>query len=336
MNWKKVTPVAAAVVLGLVAARLGMKIVENSGPRVEAVSNLVPVVVATRDIDAGASLSDADLSLVKVPAEAIAAGTFTSTMQASGKVLKIGLVRGQTLTPNLLAEDGAGYGMGATLTPGMRAVTVDVTESSSVAGFIMPHCWVDVVATLSDGNQNKSIARTIVENVSVIAVGSRTNPNVAADPTAPPMKTATLLVTPKQAEKVELAATLSRVRLVLRNGKDATPNETEGVTLAELKGRETDPFADPSGLKNASTTQPSDSAPAVQTVSNPLPLVPAKRTWTVQVIKGGVVTTQTFDLPEQPAPAAEPMQPAAVTADLPTEEVNVPDDTMVHIDLNQN
>ncbi|HEX8323214.1 MAG TPA: Flp pilus assembly protein CpaB [Tepidisphaeraceae bacterium] len=315
MNWKAFTPLAVAVVLGLLAARVGMSLVNNSGPAVAEPTNLVSVLVAARDIEPGTTLSETDFATAKTPADSIPSGAFTSADQATGKVIRISLVRGQTLTPNLLADDGAGYGVGATLPPGMRAVTIDIVETTGVAGFILPKCKVDVLATLLvDG---RSISRTVLESVTVLAVGMRTNPNAPVDPTQPPSKTVTLLVKPKDAERVELAATMSRIRLALRNGRDESVADSEGITLAELKGRDSDPFSSPLlvAATQPATTQPVSIIPVVATTPAPKP---APKKWSVQIIKAGKVSTEQFTLPDagNNVPAVE------------TDE----DETMVNID----
>ncbi|MDB5327451.1 MAG: cpaB [Phycisphaerales bacterium] len=297
MNWKAFTPLAIAVVLGLLAARLGMSMVSANHQVVVEPTNLVPVMVAARDIEAGTTLTEMDVMLAKVPPEAAPIGVFGSPSQAANHVAKINLTKGQAITPGLLADDGAGFGVGATLPTGYRAITVDISDTTGVAGFIMPKCKVDVVTTLNiDG---KSMAKTVLESVTVLAVGSRINPIASTDPQQqgqqqPQSRTITLLVKPKDAEKVELAASVGRVRLVLRNGRDESVADSEGITLAELKGRhEGDPFADVQ--QASSTTQPSASP-----VSQVKDIKPLNNNWSVQVIKAGQVTTQNFDVPATP------------------------------------
>ena len=299
MNWKAFTPLAIAVVLGLLAARVGLSMVSSAHPIVAETTNLMPVVVAAHDIDAGATLAETDLMVAKVTPEAAPAGTFASPAQAANKVLKIAIAKGQAISPGLLADDGAGYGVGATLPTGFRAITVDITDTTGVAGFILPKCKVDVVTTLNvDG---KSMAKTVLESVTVLAVGSKISPISApadAQQPQPASRTVTLLVKPKDAEKVELAASVGRVRLVLRNGKDESVADSDGITLAELKGRrEADPFADVQ--QAASTTQPS--------VIPVKEIKPLGNSWSVQIIKAGQVTTQNFELPVAPK-AAEPTE----------------------------
>ena len=303
MNWKAFTPLAIAVVLGLLAARVGMSMVHANHQVVVEPTNLVTLMVAARDIEAGSMLAETDVMPAKLPPEAAPVGAFGSPSQAANHVAKINLTKGQAITPGLLADDGAGFGVGATLPAGYRAITVDITDTTGVAGFIMPKCKVDVVTTLNiDG---KSMAKTVLESVTVLAVGSRINPTPPADASAPQQqqqpqsRTVTLLVKPKDAEKVELATSVGRVRLVLRNGRDESVADSEGITLAELKGRhESDPFSEVQ--QASSTTQPSGTM-----INEVKDIRPLGNSWSVQVIKAGQVTTQNFDVPVTPK-AVEP------------------------------
>jgi pilus assembly protein CpaB len=236
MNWKAFVPLAIAIVLGLIAARLAMNVVSfTPAPSETVATNLTPIVVATGDIEPGTILTEMHLKLGKVENDNVPNGAYTAPEQLLNKVTKVALTANQPVLPTLLAGDGAGVGVGATLPEGMRAITVDINDVSGVAGFIQPSCSVDIVGTIqTDG---KSVAMTILENIRVLAVGSRTGPTPPpAEPGQPveQAKTVTLLCSPEQAEKLELAASSTRIRLVLRNGRDESTSETRGVTIADL------------------------------------------------------------------------------------------------------
>jgi pilus assembly protein CpaB len=116
----------------------------------------------------------------------------------------------------------------------MRAVSVEVTESSGVAGLLLPGCRVDVIATLRQDNMQ--IAKTIVENAKVQAVGVKMSRN-KNESRGEPSKTVTLIVTSKDAEAIELASNSGKPRLVLRGMADTDRSHSSGVTFAELSGQ---------------------------------------------------------------------------------------------------
>lgn len=290
MNWKAWLPLGIAIVLGLLAARVAMNLVsERQSVVIPAETHLTPVAMAAGDLPAGTRLTEQHIKMGKVESSNVPAGAFTDPQSLVGRVTKIALSTNQPIVPGILAEKEAGIGIGATLPEGMRAITVEINDVSGVAGFIQPTCRVDVVGTLQDNG--KSIAKTVLENIQVLAVGSRTGPAQPAEPGQPvePARTITLLCTPEQAEKLELASSSTRIRLVLRNGEDKTTLNTPGVTLADLKGKSnnSDPFA-ASGVTLTSDTLPT-TLPVAQ-------LTAPKRQWTVEIIRAGASSKQTIEI----------------------------------------
>jgi pilus assembly protein CpaB len=93
----------------------------------------------------------------------------------------------------------------------MRAITIEVNEFSGVAGMIAPGCRVDVVATIQASNNEELSSHTIVQNVSVTAVGQRVTarPDPKDDPQQQQQafRSVTLLCTPEEAEAIQLANT---------------------------------------------------------------------------------------------------------------------------------
>ncbi|MBC7784143.1 MAG: Flp pilus assembly protein CpaB [Burkholderiales bacterium] len=320
MNWKAWIPLAVAIVLGLLAARMAMNFVGAKSSEEASSTTMTSILVAAHDIEPGTPLTDTDLKLAKVDAASVPAGSFSSAAGVTSRVTKIALTTNQAILPTLLADDGAGWGAGATLPKGMRAVTVAIDDVTGVAGFIQPTCRVDVVATIqTDG---KAISKTVLEGIMVFAVGSRTGPAVApvpGQPPEPPARTLTLLATPEQAEKLDLATTSGRVRLVLRNGKDGTKTTSDGMTIAELKGAsDTDIFAPADAVQTSHTM-------AIPTTNDGAPANPL---WTIEVIRGGQSSTQTFDLnkkqaiplaPNPLAPGENPLQTPAPKSQVETQ-----------------
>jgi pilus assembly protein CpaB len=153
---------------------------------------------------------------------------------------------------------------------------------------VRPGSRVDLVATLQEGGADRAMAKTVVHNVLVTAVGQRMT-DAPVDPRQPPepFRSVTILVTPEQAEAVELTATTARPRLVLRNNLDKDTVESAGVSFADLRGRGPggrDPFA---------------AAPIklLDPPASPRPTQTGRRT--VTIIRGTTESTVTFDVPVQ-------------------------------------
>ncbi len=116
----------------------------------------------------------------------------------------------------------------------MRAITIDVNEVSGVGGLLVPGCHVDLLASLHAGSADSLLTRTLVQDVKVVAVGQSLSPPNPTDGQI--ARSVTLIVTPQQAETVELASNVGRPRLVLRSGADNNILQTAGVSLTQLEG----------------------------------------------------------------------------------------------------
>ncbi len=166
----------------------------------------------------------------------------------------------------------------------MRAVSVDVSESTAVGGLLVPGCHVDIICTMSDEKSGVKVTRTVVENTNVLAVGQRLSSSAApvqpGAPEAPMARTVTVLVGPKEAEAIELATSLGRARLVLRGSLDVGTSSTSGLTVGELLGMsEQQPAASAIRVNNEPTTRP------------------IAQKWTIEVFKDGVRSSQQVDQP---------------------------------------
>ena len=236
---KAAIPVAIAGVLMSVTFVVGKRVLRANlkGTPTVAVDESV-VYASAKELPAGYKLTAEDLTTIEMPSNLIAATMFSDPAKLEGRVLMAPLEAGQVIREAGLASEEAVAALQAKVPVGMRAVTVSINDVSGLAGLITPGVRVDLVSTLVDGVTNETFARTIVQNVLVQAVGKNlTEGNYQNLKDAPKATTVTLLVTPSQAEAIDLAFTKSKPRLVLRGGGDNDTVEEPGVTMAELAGR---------------------------------------------------------------------------------------------------
>src|SRR5439155_12299060 len=172
---------------------------------------------------------------------------------------------------------------------------IEINEFSGVAGLLVPGCRVDVVSTLNDQETRHSVARTIVQNVKVLAVGQRLTVNnvgkkdeAAMSAEAAVAKSVTLLVKPREAEAIELASTSGRTRLVLRGSFDESVRSGgDGVSVAELLGSRSQ-VVQPVIVEHPTTR------PVEQTVVVAQPTHYETRKHVVEFIRGTKVTRGEF------------------------------------------
>jgi pilus assembly protein CpaB len=144
-----------------------------------------------------------------------------------GAVTRSNLNAGEPLTAPGLARPGDRGALAATLTPGYRAITVNVTPSTGMAGFLVPGDHVDLILTLTmhahdKDNSAHHVSETVLRDIRVVGLDQTLSPDPKTDKKgekkdAEPPKTATVEVTPKQAEIVEVAADLGVLSLSLRS-----------------------------------------------------------------------------------------------------------------------
>lgn len=237
MNAKTWAPLAVAIVLGTCAALIARKSLMNSRPSGPVVKT-VQVVVASAAVAPGHELTAEDVKLSPIPGQTLPEGMSSQTGELVGRVTLAPLVPGQPVLQGLLAPKGTSAGLQALIPSGMRAITIDVNESSSVAGLLMPGSRVDVVTTaITQDNPGKSNSRLIAQDLLVLAVGQRLSgakPDGEKDSAV--SHTVTLLVTPHDAEALDLASAATRCRLVLRGSGDNAQSDEDPVTFVDLLG----------------------------------------------------------------------------------------------------
>jgi len=194
----------------------------------------VNVVAAARDMPAGTRLRKADVKALNVPERNLPKGIITQVRDAEDRVLLYPVAANEVLNAMRLTSWTGVAGVPATIEPGKRAIAVPITDSSGVAGLIQPRSRVDVLFTRT-GSMAEALTVTILEDIEVLAMGRITQAGQTPDPRAPRITVVTLLVTPEQAQKLELAKNQGKISLALRNPLDrSTTADSEPVTAEAL------------------------------------------------------------------------------------------------------
>lgn len=197
----------------------------SSGPK----RDTVQAVAARKDIGVGKRLVADDLKLVTYDRKDVPPGFASKVADLVDRAVVTPITQNELVLERKLASRGGGDSLTALIEPGMRAVSVKVDDTSSVAGFVQPGTHVDVLFTriLPNGD---AATTTVLQNIKVIAYGKqleagRTDKAAAAPLAAGGQTVATLLVTQEDAERVALAVQRGRIQLSLRNPLDAEVSE---------------------------------------------------------------------------------------------------------------
>jgi len=305
MNWKTWIPLALAIVLGLAAALIARSALSRNRVVGPPQPKTVKIVVVKGQAGPGQELTADLLGLGPIASEVPPQGAFTDVTQVVGRVTRTPMFSGQPVLEDLLAPRGAATGLQALLPKGMRAITVAVDETSGLAGLLTPGARVDVVSTLSGTNKDETIATTIVQDVLVQAVGQRLMSQGPADKDAQAARTVTLVVTPRDAQAIELASSMGRTRLVLRGTNDREQEDGIGVSVVELRGIDRERLKMPVVVVNTPptppvpmpfpTTKPVEPRTAVAVDPFAEEAHPKR---TVTVFRGGTRTEVVFDEPK--------------------------------------
>ncbi len=242
MNRRNIIILIAAALFGLVAVIIvnaWFSGVEEEQERLAAETPLAKVVVASQPMEFGAPLTQDNVRLVDWPARSVPPGAFNNTetvLNGTRVALRPILVGEPILAERVSGTDGRAA-ISSNIPEDMRAMTIRVNEISGVGGFVVPGDVVDVILTRQmrgeGATQNDVVNAVILESVQVIAIDQRSN-DKNTDPKV--VNSATVLVSPYDAQKLILAARLGSLSLTLRNIEDQTTGATTMVTGREIAG----------------------------------------------------------------------------------------------------
>jgi pilus assembly protein CpaB len=227
-----------ALVFGAMATFMAMGWLKKQARVAKPVTmqQMVPVVVAAKDVPPTVALSRDQLKVHMWPSDSTLAGKFSRQEELEGRVTAIPLIAGEPVLENKLAPKGVIPGLTALLPQDKRAMTVKVDEASGVAGFLNPDNRVDVVVTVDKGDYNLDpISKVVMQNLRVLGIGQKIEKTLGDKPQVVP--TVTLEVTPREGERLALAVREGAISLVLRNQQDLNKVETTGVRTSSLLGK---------------------------------------------------------------------------------------------------
>jgi pilus assembly protein CpaB len=267
MDVRKLMLLIGALAIAAVTAVMAKNMFSGASAPEAAATPVVPmgpeVLVATRSLPVGTIIDAEALRYQPWPKELVQKVYFlkggeiiegeeqvkpVNPADLLGSVVRNEITAGQPLTHGSLIRPGERGFLAAALGPGMRAVTVSVSATSGVNGFVFPGDRVDIMLTqqvAGEGNPLK-VTETILRNVRVLAADQRT---YATGPDGKPIigtsRTVTLEATPKIAEKIQVAQTIGALSMSLRSIADNTAELERAIASGEVQVPEgNDPAAE--------------------------------------------------------------------------------------------
>ncbi len=244
------------------------------------------LVVAAHDLQVGVLIHDDDLQEVSwggsIPDQVI-----RKRQDAVGRGVIATIYQNEPVLDRRLATKGAGAGLAATIPMGMRAVALRVNDVVGLAGFVLPGMRVDVLIAGSppgaDVSRVGTLCRTVLQNIEVLSAGQKIDKSTEGKPET--AQVVNLLVTPDQAETLNLASSETKVQLVLRNPLDTNEQVTHGTSIASLFGQ-------------PGIVAPIRLAVPIRPVSN-FPVRSTPNVTTIEVFSGVKRSEEKFDIPQE-------------------------------------
>lgn len=180
------------------------------------------VLVARRNMAPGRFLKKDDLHWQSWPKDGVADAYAVMGARAIdefvGAVARTSIQSGEPITDTRVVHPGDRGFLAAVLDPGLRAVSVPVNATTGISGFMFPGDRVDVILTMRLRSKDEATTRffseTLISQVRVLAIDQTIE---SPEKGASVAKTATLEVTPKQAEKIALALEMGALSLSLHS-----------------------------------------------------------------------------------------------------------------------
>lgn len=287
MRTRSIMLLALALACGLVAS-IGISQIMDARSASSDEGERQPVFVALTDIRPNDELTAQNIKLEEWPKKIIPQGALTQLEEVEGKRTRLKIYAGEPILSSKLLGAEDMIGAAKDIPAGYRVAHVKVDPITGSSNLILPGDRVDVlVFRQPNSNLNATAAKIVLQDLKVFAVDTHTETEFTAtkDEQTEPMtaKTIALLVTPQQAVILHIATEIGgSVRLVLRNPEDDAQVASQGATIDDIFGKDTQHTkrdaekgadSETADITSWLTNQTSKEEPQVG-VSTPLPATP--------------------------------------------------------------
>ena len=224
-----------AILLGVAASFMSIRYINN---QVAVRTRTTPtemrqVVVPVRDLDKGASIAQQDIASREVPTEFVPADALTPDNYRDylGQVLRAPLTQGAPISGS--AVDRVTDHFSNLIEPGQVAYSIQVDESNSVSGLIVPGDHLDILLLVTgDGAEQ---IRPLLGDVPVLATGRRAK-GLRSDGKNEDAgySNITLGLAPGDAQRLGMAMKVGELRVMLRPAGSQEAFDLKALSKADL------------------------------------------------------------------------------------------------------
>jgi pilus assembly protein CpaB len=238
MNTRRVT-LLLAILLALGTGWLTLNYI--NGLKNSTLANNTPrdVLVAAVDIPARTTITPNMLRATQLPTSAVERDALTAPGDASGQLSLITIPAGSQVTASKIGRP-SDVGLPVRLSPGKRAVSIQIDKVKGISGLLEPGDRVDILAIPPRSGNEPQLPRTaaILRGILVLAVGASTETTSATpSPDYQNSTTVTLEVTPQQADLLASADANTTLRLALRSPRErlnSYPTESLQLPISQV------------------------------------------------------------------------------------------------------
>lgn len=201
--------------------------------------NLVPMIVAARDLEPGTVIEGGMFEVAKHPERYLPRGALASPSSVIGKVVSVPVFAGEAITARKLGESG---GLSSVVPKGMRAYSLPVTSGF---GFVPGKGdRVDVIVTFPREVLGEPISITILRYKEVASVtggadgdSGKLGSRLGIEGGTQGGMGITLYVTAEEAQRLAMAEALGRITVVLAPAAHEEEELPAPLRPADLRAR---------------------------------------------------------------------------------------------------
>ncbi|WP_013627863.1 Flp pilus assembly protein CpaB [Rubinisphaera brasiliensis] len=313
MKMKTILVLAFAVGCGLIAMVGVQQMIAQQSNKDQ--NQTVEVLVAAQDISPGVLLNQANCAFKKLPVEGVPSDAVRSKEEYAERGLLVPVMAGDIIRKSKLGARGE-IAASASIPAGMRTVSIQVNDTKTHSGLLQPGDRVDLQVTYevrtSEGFRVTKTA-ILLEYIEVFASDAFRNLE-AGESKEIKAKNITLLVTPDQANFIQLANTKGELVPIMRSRADShliTPEGVDAQVIAELKTGMDHDSIDPLGKEDKQEEkqpEPQKASSSFADFLNNLPKMELPKpqsedlepqvddSWTITIYAGEDIITQDVSL----------------------------------------
>ena len=214
---KRISP--ATVTMGLIAilCGLGAAYMARHALANKESDGGVEIVVAAVNLPKYSRIGQQHIRVIRVEADQVPEGALRDQSRAVARVTRETIMAGQPLVDSRLYGVGEMPTLSEQLPPGYRAVTIEIENSRALGGVLVPESVVDILLTVGGDHPELRGGQTLtlVERVRVLATDQQRFK--AEERLGQNLRSVTVAVRPRDANKLTLAQQHGRLSLALRS-----------------------------------------------------------------------------------------------------------------------